>query len=172
MIIFSLKPHSVVDVITNSSAELFVGKSQSKEIMEELIRSLYPEYQSEYRRVKSIDEMSVRELNTFFSYATYPDIYPPRKSSYPVLPGFTFDELFEIEEREHENYPTTYHLKNNDTTAKKPWHRRFITEDNVEEMKNKLDPKREMFFLFSIDENPDWDMQEKLESIMTRYHLG
>jgi hypothetical protein len=48
----------------------------------------------------------------------------------------------------------------------------FVTEDNFEEIKNKLDPNRTMYFLFSKDENPDWEMQEKLEMIMKRYHLG
>ena len=37
---------------------------------------------------------------------------------------------------------------------------------------NGISPKKDMYFLFSIDENPEWEEQEKLELISTRYHLG
>jgi hypothetical protein len=29
-----------------------------------------------------------------------------------------------------------------------------------------------MYFLFSFDDNPDYDYQEKLEVFMDRFHLG
>ena len=48
----------------------------------------------------------------------------------------------------------------------------FVVEENFEEIKNKLDPERELFFLFSLDDNPDWEMQERLSKIMERLHLG
>jgi hypothetical protein len=49
---------------------------------------------------------------------------------------------------------------------------RFVTEDNLEEIKRKLDPDKRLYFLFSIYENPNWDMQEQLENVMNRIHLG
>ena len=39
-------------------------------------------------------------------------------------------------------------------------------------MKRRLDPNKEMLFLYSIDENPGWDYQELLMNIMDRIHLG
>jgi hypothetical protein len=47
-----------------------------------------------------------------------------------------------------------------------------VTDDNVDAIKNKLDPKGEMFFIWSIDYNPDWDKQELMWSFMERIHLG
>ena len=35
-----------------------------------------------------------------------------------------------------------------------------------------LDPNGQIFLMFSIKDNPNWDMQEKLMEIGTRYHLG
>ena len=65
-------------------------------------------------------------------------------------------------------------LKDNTTRNKGDgWHfGRFVTDKNREEIINKLCPNKNMWFLFSIDENPNWDMQEKLMNIAERYHLG
>jgi len=52
------------------------------------------------------------------------------------------------------------------------WDSSFVTVENIEEMRMKLDPKGELYFLYSIDENPDWDFQQALESVGERFHLG
>jgi len=173
-ILFTLKPHSVVDVITNSSSELFVGSSQSKETMISLIENVYPEYLNEYEHIKTIDDLSESELNTYFSYTCSAHRWPAEKSMYPVLNGFTFDELYEPKDDSKPawNGEIQYDLKNNVINKKHKWDHSFVTSENLEEIKNKLDPKREMYFLFSIDDNPNWEMQEELECFMTRHHLG
>ena len=172
-ILFYLKPHSVVDVITNSSSELFVGQSTSKKDMEDMIKSVYPNYLNEYLEIKTIDEIGVKGLNTFFSCYCSPDMWPASKEMYPVLPGFTFDELYEPKD---EPLPwkgeVQYELKNNIENPKYDWESSFVTKENLEEIKNKLDPNREMYFLFSKDDNPNWEMQEKLSNFMIRLHLG
>jgi hypothetical protein len=170
-VLFTIRPHSIIDVITNSSSELFVGKSQSKKEITELIEAAYPEYLTEYREVLSMEELTVSQLNNYFSYACSPHCWPSSKDMFPVLPGFTFDELYELGKPAWTTREQ-YDLRNNDPSAEKPWQSRFVTEANFEEIKNKLDPKREMYFLYSSDENPDWHMQEKLEMFMERYHLG
>lgn len=173
-ILFTLKPHSVIDVITNSSSELFVGTAQSKQTILDLIMAVYPDYLLEYDEVRSIDELSAEELDTYFDYACSPHCWPATKEMYPVLPGFTFEELYEVDDdgKPAWNGSLQYKLKNNDVDPEYSWHTAFVTERNFEEIKNKLDPKREMYFLFSRGENPDWDMQEMLETFMDRYHLG
>lgn len=174
LIMFTLKLHSVIDVITNSSSELFVGKAQSKEIMESMIKELYPNYLDEYDELLNIDELSPDTLDTYFYYACSSHCWPATKEMYPILPGFTFEELYEPEDdgKPAWNGSIQYRLKNNDPDPDCKWHRSFVTEENFEEIKNKLDPKREMYFLFSKDENPDWEYQEKLEMVMERHHLG
>lgn len=165
-IMFTIRIHSLVDVITNSSTELFVTKSSSKSEVEELIKSVYPDYRSEYDELKSMDELTSDELDAYMSYVCSPCCWPSCKSSFKVLPGFTFDELYEPDGRSPaRNGEIQYQLKCNDDY-------RFVTDENFEWVKNRLDPKREMYFMFSIDENPDWDMQENLMNFMERIHLG
>jgi len=172
-LMFFLKPHSVVDVITNSSSELFVGTSPTKTEMESLLQEVYPNYRNEYQELRNMEEITEDELETFIVFYCSPFMWPARKDMYPILPGFTFDELYQPED---EKSPWTgecqYELKNNLKKRIHKWDSSFVTKENFEEIKNKLDPKREMYFLFSIYDNPDWEMQEKLSTIMTRLHLG
>jgi hypothetical protein len=170
--IFTINVHSVVDTITNSSSELFVGTSNSKDELIKLIKEIYPSYLNEYEQVKSIDDLTVGELDNYLSYYCSPGMWPARKEQYPVPNGFEFDELYE-KESEEKNWKGSYdyRLKNN-YVGESEWYREYVTEENFEEIKNKLDPDRKMFFLFSLGENPDWDYQEKLEGFMSRIHMG
>jgi hypothetical protein len=127
--LFTIKPHSIIDVITNSSSELFVGKSQNKDEIRAVIKAIYPEYLNEYEEIKTTDELTVSELELYLSYKGY------------------------YETNDYDSH----------------W---FDKIQNLEEEKEKLDPNKEMFFLFSLDDNPNWEMQEKLSNFMTRYHLG
>ena len=165
-ILFTIRPHSFIDVITNSSTELFVGSANAKDELITLIKNVYPDYLNEYDELKSIDEIDFEELDTYFSYYCSPNMWPATKDMYLVLPGFTFEELYTAEsDKPVWNGEIQYTLKRNEGYN-------FISMSNFEEMKNKLDPERKMYFLFSLDDNPNWDMQEKLMNIMTRYHLG
>jgi len=171
-VLFAFNVDHITDLITNSSSELFVLKGQTKEIVEEMISSAYPEYLSEYENVKRIDELTINELDTYISYLCSPGMWPAKKSMYPVLPGFTFDELYEPEKNYHTgeikaawNGEIQYQLKRNKDYS-------FVTDENFQEIVKKISPNNDMFFLFSTDENPDYEMQEKLESIANRYHLG
>ena len=166
-VIFAQRVHSAVDVITNSSSELFVGESDSLELMKGIISEIYPDYLNEYEELKGIDDLTASELNTYICYVCSPHMWPATKSMYPVLPGFTFDELYEPEDEGKPawNGHVQYRLRRNER-----W--RFVTEENLEEIKRKLDPDKRLYFLFSIDDNPNWDMQEQLENVMNRIHLG
>lgn len=164
--IFTIKVDNVINIITNSSSELFVLKGETKNFIEEMIAEKYPEYRSEYGEVKNIKDLTVDELETYFSYNCSPHMWPARKENYPILPGFTFDELYEKDGEEKAwNGQQQYKLKRNEG-----WN--FVTESNKEELINKLCPSKDMWFLFSLDENPNWEMQEELMQIAERYHLG
>ena len=179
-VLFTIKPHSIIDVITNSSSELFVGKSQNKEELISLLKAVYPGYLNEYNELMHIDELSMDQLETYISYHCSSHCWPASKSNYGILNGFTFEELYEPEKDWQTgkvkspawNGELQYQLRDNAKDEDNKWNQSFVTESNVEEIKNKLDPNREMYFLFSNDENPNWEMQEKLMNIMNRYHLG
>jgi hypothetical protein len=171
--IFKFNIDNVIDIITNSSSELFVLNGQTKEIVTEMVRSIYPSYETEYEVIKSIDDLTIEELDTYFDYACSSHMWPARKHMYPVLEGFTFDELYVAKsEKPAHNGEIQYELKNNIIDPKHSWNSSYVTEENFEEIKNKLDPNRSMFFLFSLNDNPNWDMQELLMGIGDRYHLG
>lgn len=181
-VLFAFNVSNIINLITNSSSELFVLEGETREIVKEMIESKYPEYLSEYEDIKKIDELSVEELNTYFDYTCSPGMWPATKGNYPVLPGFTFDELYEpkkdfktgLPENPAWNGQIQYELRDNTKRKESDtWHfGRFVTEENREEIIKKLCPDNNMWFLFSIDENPNWDMQEELMCIGERYHLG
>ena len=51
--------NNVIDIITNSSSELFVLKGETKEIVTEMIRDIYPDFESDYESLKHISELSL-----------------------------------------------------------------------------------------------------------------
>jgi hypothetical protein len=175
-VLFLFKVNNVVDVVTNSSSELFVLKGETKEIVEEMIKNVFPDYLDEYDMLSHISELSIDELDNYLSYMCSPHCWPATKSQYPVPDGFTFDELYEPEKdwKTGEQAPPAwngelqYRLRNN---SGERWGG-LVTEENKEEIIKKLDPKGETYFLYSLDENPNWENQEKLMMIGERYHLG
>lgn len=165
---FVIHPHSVVDVITNSSSELFVFNGSNKEVIVDMIKEVYPHYLDEYYELKNIVELSTDELELYLGYTCSPGCWPAYKSQYPVPNGFTFEELYEPER----DWQT-------DEIKKPAWNGEIqyklklkITDENREDIINRLSPDKEMYFLFSIEDNPDWDYQMKLENFGERIHLG
>ncbi len=171
IIIFNVD--NVIDVITNSSSELFVLEAESESIVKEMISSAYPEYLNEYEEIKNIVDLSIDQLDNFMDYMCHSHTWPAEKRDYPVPDGFTFDELYEPEsDKPAWNGSLQYKLRNNVVNPTHKWDSSFVTEENKESIIQKLSPKKDTWFLFSIDENPDYEYQEKLECIGTRYHLG
>ena len=146
-ILFVVKPHSFVDIITNSSSELFVFNEKSKAAVESLIYEVYPDYSNEYRAVKTTAELTEGELHTYVDcvYNTF--------DSPTVIEGFSFSEMYK---KEHGYY----------------WIEPYFVKNNFEKIKEAIDPNNRMFFLFSIGDNPDWEKQEELMVVGERYHLG
>jgi len=170
--LFIMSIENTIDLITNSSSELFVLKGGTKDVIMQMLDNISPVWKSEYEEPKNILELSVDDLNVYFSYACSAHCWPARKSNYPVLEGFTFDELYEKDKSDKAwNGEIQYQLRNN-KKSKAKWDRDFVTENNRIEIINKLSPNHNMWFLFSFDENPNWDLQEQLMEIADRYHLG
>lgn len=149
--LFTLKPHSFVDVITNSSSELFVGNLPKREL-QRLLAEAYPGYLSEYEGLKSIEELSNDELETYISYHYDGWSNSRQQTKQKLVPGFTSEEMYG---------PVGY---------RGCWN--FVQDHNRVKIMNGIDPYRKMFFLFSLEQNPDWEMQERLMNFMKRYHLG
>lgn len=178
--IFTFKIDNVVDIITNSSSELFVLKAETKAIAEEMIRNVYPHYLEEYEELKEVSELTNEELDSFMDWHCSPHMWPASKGNYPLLDGFTFDELYEPEIDWHTglqkppawNGELQYELRKNYKDPEDKWNDSFVTDENREKVIEAIKITIGNFLLYSIDENPDWDMQEKLMEIGHRYHLG
>jgi hypothetical protein len=180
--LLAISVHNVVDVITNSSSELFVLKGETKEIATEMIRDIYPDFESEYEPLKHISELSNDELDTLVSYHCSAHCWPSSKDMLPILNGYTFDELYEPE-RDWKtgkikppawNGEIQYRLKNNLPTVcdRKYQPTSFVTDDNRDRVIKAIEDTIGNYFLYSIDDNPDWSYQEDLMKVAKRYHLG
>lgn len=172
-IVFVIQPQSIIDIITNSSSELFIFKGKDKEVIEKMISELYPNYKNEYEELQPLRSLSTEELDNFVSWTTGSHCWPADKKDYQIPGIFTFEELYEAEdEKPAWNGEIQYKLKKNFVDPESKWDYSFVTEENKDWVLSKLDPTNSMFLLYSIDENPNYDMQGELESIGTRYHLG
>ncbi len=149
--LFVFNVSNVIDLITNSSSELFILSGNNMNEVKSLIESVYPNYLSEYQEVVSIDNISEEELDTYltYEYNTWDD-------------KLTLSKVFNID-------PNVLYSNYSDFETKKYWHGR-ISDVGYSLIREKL-PK-DMYFLYSINENPNWEMQENLMNIATRYHLG
>ena len=90
----------------------------------------------------------------------------------------TFDELYEPELDNDGNIKygwnnqIQYTVKNNEKDPKYKWDRNFVTEENKSDIISRLTKNNNLWFMFSIDENPNWEKQEELMNIGQRIHLG
>ena len=159
--VFIFNLHSIVDIITNSSSELFVLKSDSKKILSNLLTSVYPNYLEEYDEPKLLGFSSDEELDWYIGwvYNTYGDKDGGYRGKLDVFEGFTFEEMYEQD--------NTWRRRD-DIYKLKPY---FISNNRVKLLKI-LDPENNTCLLYSKDDNPNWDYQEKLMQIGEKYHLG
>lgn len=149
-ILFTINPHSIIDVITNSSSELFVNDLLAKDTLIQLIKEIYPDYLNEYQELKTASELTCDELQTYLNYRYIYWSNAKQEEIYEKLPGFSQEEMDGL----YDGYGIA------------------VTEYNKEKILNAIDPNKIMCFLFSLDENPNWEFQDKLMNIMSRYHLG
>jgi len=161
-IIFTTNIHSIVDVITNSSSELFVGHSDSKGELANLLKGIYPDYLDEYQELQHSSELTNEELDNYISYKYHTWSNEKQVMENKLIPGFTFEEMYE--ENEGSDWDRYKMIKNN------KWD--FVFDGNRERVLAGIDPNNSMYFLWSKDENPNWEMQEAIWEVMERYHLG
>lgn len=159
--LFTIQIDNVVDIITNSSSELFVLKGEEKSIVEEMVANVYPDYKSEYRELKALSDIDNDELGTYLQYAVQDWDFSNKR--YPRgSPNTSIAERFDLP------FEKAYIEWANRGDKKYYWCE--LTEWALNEIRKQL-PKN-LYFLFSIGENPNWEYQESLSGIGKRYHLG
>lgn len=160
MIAFAVRVDSRVDLITNSSSELFVVKGDSVEDVKSMVSNvLDPSYASYYKDPVRLVDLEPDDFINFLWYMCFPGCSPTSsKKAYPVPEGFEFDELYK-ERGVAWNNVMQYEL-------------REFTDEQAREMARKMDPDGRIYMIYSHEDNPPWESQEALERIGRRYHLG
>ena len=149
---FVIHPHSVVDVITNSSTELFVFDGSSKKAVEDIIKDVYPNYLDEYEELKPLSQLNDEDFESYLDW-----IYPSWDNRMALA------HIFNIE-------PESLYSNWAEKATSKYWYGE-LSKEGISLIRKQLDMDN-TFLLYSIDENPDWEQQEKLMDIGARHHLG
>lgn len=146
-----------IDLITNSSSELFVLNAENYKTVVEMITEQHPDWETEYENPIQLKDFTSYQIETYLSYNK-----PYNKKKLPT--GITIDQI--LEKQDNGSYARRGYICYN-------WD---WINNNFELLKQAmiqdLDPEQKLWFLFSINENPNWEMQENLMNIGTRYHLG
>lgn len=165
--LFVFQVQSFTDVVTNSSSELFVYTGTEREI-KKLLNNTVPGWENEYYSPISLDNISEDDLETYMGYAY--DRYDWSRYGEKITRENSMQDRwakeFNIDPHLlYDNYnewdPSSNNWEINHLHLKKGWDK-YIKE--------KL-PKN-LVFVFSREENPDWDRQEIMMNYGTRYHLG
>ena len=153
--LFIINPHSIIDVITNSSSELFVFEGKKKIIIEEMIESIYPDYLTEYEELVKLSSLNNEEFKTYLDWV-YDDwnnkLFLSEK--FNIKPEILYSNFNEYSDKYSDKY----------------WYGK-ISDEGLKLIKDQLDVEN-TYLLYSIDENPNFEMQEELKCIGKRYHLG
>lgn len=167
--IFSINVDHCVDIITNSSSELFVLEGATKDIVEEMIKEVYPNYLDEYEPVVALRDASPDQIDTYFDYKNY-----SWSSNYHLSKEQRRQNEIDSARNLAEEYNMTpeefYRDWKKSIDSEWVWLKK--TDEALKKIAEKIDPQGKMYMLFSIDENPNWDYQEKLMYVAERYHLG
>lgn len=194
-VIFVFSLQSVSDIITNSSSELFVfTKETSVEEVKSVLDNIYPNWRKEYYDPQLLKDVSDDDLDTYLDYARYYNMHDYNRSYWredygdPVVWAkkqaatykkkmvkffkdtfnidVKFDELFEKPDETYKQFLPHYLEQFRGMSLF--WYPK-IKESMYPFLRENIS---ERVLLFSKDENPDWDYQEKLMEVAERYHLG
>ena len=171
-ILFTISVDNTIDIITNSSSELFVLNGETLNSVKELVESIYPEYRKEYEEIVALRDASDSDVDTyesqigdsFYDRWNYTkNMSKEERKQYDIQEdtkqaqkyGLTPEEFFE-----------NWNDRNNECYYSR------ISSKGYDAIRKTLDPNGKIFLLLSIDGNPDCYMQEALMDIGRRYHLG
>lgn len=177
--LITIKTHSFIDIITNSSSELYVcDKNSSIEAIKELLDKLCFRYRTSYEYVFAplyiIDESNIDSFIKEYIIGWGVQ-----------LPGY---------DMEVSNYWTTYHMLEDKYPLKYPYNENEeynknqydlrrkedneIEQRDIESIKNdpiKMQQLMGTICIFSVDDNSiPYEMMEDMEGLFNanRYHLG
>lgn len=64
---FVFRVNHILDIITNSSSELFIFRGKSADAVREMIKTVYPDYLNEYEDIKGVESLDGEELENYIN---------------------------------------------------------------------------------------------------------
>ena len=176
--LFAIKLHSYIDIITNSSSELYVcDKSASVESIKQLLESLCAKYNVSYYSTFSdiyiIDETNIDDFIEDYVFGWGVE---------PVGESFGLHDFWDLYRTAEHLYPFKYPYNENEeynseiSDKREAYYKKVVDEETMA-LKNNSDRIQKLLgtiCIFSADDNSiPWEMMEELSDLnMNRYHLG
>lgn len=189
MVVFNFKINSVSNVITNSSSELFVfNDNDSVENVISILDNIYPDWRDEYADPIRLKDCDNDDFETY-CHSCILDVYMSDISRYHNR-NFDVIEDAKWQAKVYKEFlqksldyagidlSAEEAFLNLDNAYKSflPWDhpdREYYYAEFSQKLKDKiLEKYGDDILLFSHDENPNWEYQEKLMEVAERYHLG
>ena len=170
--LFVIAVDNMINLITNSSSELFVLNGETLNSVKELVESIYPEYRKEYEEIVALRDAGDSDVDT---YVNWIEDSSYDRWSYTINMSKEKRKQYDIQEdtKQAQKYgltPEEFFENWNDRNNEYYYSR--ISSKGYAALRNTFHQNLYIFLLFSIDDKPNWDMQEALMSIGERYHLG
>lgn len=178
-IVFKINIQSFSNIVTNSSSELFVFVDDNLDFVEELLNKIAPNWKDEYELKRAID-CNEDELETLIDNIALPNIewssfdsdtIEEQLKKYDDAICHYFLREWGIDEEE---VPSLFDNWDEPIVDKTPngtfsWFYLQPSYKMYEEFKRRV---KYDVTLWSYNDNPDWDTQQKISKYAQRYHLG
>ena len=170
--LFVIAVDNMINLITNSSSELFVLNGDTLDSVRQMVSSIHPDYLTEYHEIVALKDADNMLTETYLDWI---------ENSWHNH----WEETRDMSEKERIEYDIAKHTKEAEKYGMLPeaffenWDERNdkyfysrISEKGYDAVRHTLDPNGRIFLLLSLYDNPNWDKQEALRNIGSRYHLG
>lgn len=170
--LFTIFVDNTIDIITNSSSELFVLNGDTLNTVQQMVASIHPDYLTEYHGVVALKDANNMLTETYLDW-----IENSWDNHWEKTRDMSEKQKIEYYIQKHTEEAEKYGMlpegfyENWDERNNKHFYSR-ISEKGYDAVRHTLDPNGRIFLLLSLYDNPNWDKQEALMSIGSRYHLG
>lgn len=170
--LFVIAVDNMINLITNSSSELFVLNGDTLNSVQQMVSSIHPDYLTEYYEVVALKDADNMLTETYLDW-----VENSWGGDWEKTRGMSEKQKIEYYIRKHTEKAEKYGMlpegfyENWDDRNNKYFYSR-ISEKGYDAVRHTLDPNGRIFLLLSLYDNPNWDKQEALMNIGSRYHLG
>ena len=162
---------SIIDVITNSSSELFIFKNvDTRKELIELLNKIYPDWRNEYAEPVQINKLDEYAFDDYIYYVIAFDYHMFDYNNYNQnKKNSMFATLAEKYEMDRDEFFQNYYKFDPNSEE---WENRNLQISDKGYAKIRSTISNSKYALFSHSDNPNFDYQDILSKFADRYHLG